>query len=263
MLVRFEKCNDCCVWMNAGVLSYKRCDRNFDCEHCPLDSVLQREFPRAAGRAEDMLRSVRVPIAAEIPEEVATLLKPYSSVSLHTEYRYTPGQLWVQQLPGGYFRVGIDAYLLRILPKNADIITLAAESDTEMENPFGWIYLGGCTVPLLSPFRGSIVRRNGSFGKVTNDIRTSPYERGWLAVIKSDETAGEHSPLASVDEAERHIQSMMTEFMDSAAQALLQPPLPGICLNDGGQPVEDLEMAFGDDSYQQFIVEKLNAWRKT
>ncbi|MFL6213965.1 MAG: hypothetical protein ACJ74J_08740 [Blastocatellia bacterium] len=29
-----------CVWMQAGVVGYKLCDRQFDCEHCPFDLAL-------------------------------------------------------------------------------------------------------------------------------------------------------------------------------------------------------------------------------
>jgi hypothetical protein len=29
-----------CIWMSAGVLSYRLCDRAFDCEHCLLDKAL-------------------------------------------------------------------------------------------------------------------------------------------------------------------------------------------------------------------------------
>jgi hypothetical protein len=30
----------CCVWMDAGVVNYKLCDRGFDCDRCPLDQAL-------------------------------------------------------------------------------------------------------------------------------------------------------------------------------------------------------------------------------
>lgn len=30
-----------CIWMVAGVLSYKLCNRAFQCDSCPLDRVLQ------------------------------------------------------------------------------------------------------------------------------------------------------------------------------------------------------------------------------
>jgi len=31
-----------CVWMDAGVVNYKLCDRAFDCDRCPLDQALHR-----------------------------------------------------------------------------------------------------------------------------------------------------------------------------------------------------------------------------
>lgn len=43
-----------CVWMRAGVIRFWLCDRNFDCDHCPLDAALRgsrqamrRELPAA------------------------------------------------------------------------------------------------------------------------------------------------------------------------------------------------------------------------
>jgi hypothetical protein len=30
-----------CVWMLAGVVSYRLCNRAFDCDHCPLDRALR------------------------------------------------------------------------------------------------------------------------------------------------------------------------------------------------------------------------------
>ncbi|MCB9247743.1 MAG: hypothetical protein H6613_03995 [Ignavibacteriales bacterium] len=30
-----------CVWMTSGVIDYKLCDNNFDCENCPFDKVIR------------------------------------------------------------------------------------------------------------------------------------------------------------------------------------------------------------------------------
>ena len=30
-----------CIWMNSGVIDYKLCDHNFDCENCPFDKVIR------------------------------------------------------------------------------------------------------------------------------------------------------------------------------------------------------------------------------
>lgn len=34
-----------CIWMSAGLLSYRLCDREYDCEHCPLDAALRGAPP--------------------------------------------------------------------------------------------------------------------------------------------------------------------------------------------------------------------------
>jgi hypothetical protein len=35
-----------CVWMRAGVIRFWLCDRDFDCENCPLDAALRGTRPR-------------------------------------------------------------------------------------------------------------------------------------------------------------------------------------------------------------------------
>ena len=30
-----------CLWMAAGVINYRLCDRQFDCDRCPLDAALR------------------------------------------------------------------------------------------------------------------------------------------------------------------------------------------------------------------------------
>jgi len=34
-----------CVWMEARVISFWLCNRDFDCEHCPLDAALRGGSP--------------------------------------------------------------------------------------------------------------------------------------------------------------------------------------------------------------------------
>jgi glycine cleavage system H lipoate-binding protein len=47
-----------CVWMEAGVVSYKLCDNNYDCSTCAYDHALQERVARHKDKA------VREPIAA-------------------------------------------------------------------------------------------------------------------------------------------------------------------------------------------------------
>jgi len=37
-----------CIWMQAGVIRFWLCDRDYDCQNCPLDAALRapRQVPR-------------------------------------------------------------------------------------------------------------------------------------------------------------------------------------------------------------------------
>jgi hypothetical protein len=49
-----------CLWMLSGVLNYRLCDRDFDCEHCPLDRALRGiETAVESESAEERLSSDR------------------------------------------------------------------------------------------------------------------------------------------------------------------------------------------------------------
>jgi hypothetical protein len=39
-----------CVWMSAGLVAYKLCDRGFECESCPFDQAMRGELPPGPAR---------------------------------------------------------------------------------------------------------------------------------------------------------------------------------------------------------------------
>ena len=41
-----------CIWMTAGVISYKLCPLNFNCEECEFDAAMQRQKYRSEGPEE-------------------------------------------------------------------------------------------------------------------------------------------------------------------------------------------------------------------
>ncbi len=44
-----------CVWMEAGVVSYKLCDNNFDCPTCTYDQAMQTKVAREREKSMERL----------------------------------------------------------------------------------------------------------------------------------------------------------------------------------------------------------------
>ena len=57
-----------CVWMEAGVVSYKLCDNNFDCPTCSYDHAMQAKVEREREKmAAQQLAAKRPPISFRPP----------------------------------------------------------------------------------------------------------------------------------------------------------------------------------------------------
>ena len=86
-----------CVWMSAGLLTYKLCDRDFDCDHCPLDAALR-------GRHRDS-------------DGVVPLSGPsLSDMLFPADLLYSAGHCWVGRMSnGGKLRCGLDAFAAALI----------------------------------------------------------------------------------------------------------------------------------------------------
>ncbi|MDH3284704.1 MAG: hypothetical protein OEQ13_08180, partial [Acidobacteriota bacterium] len=67
-----------CIWMSAGLVAYRLCDRDFDCEHCPLDAGLRGGAP-----------SLGTPVPADAAENDVQVVFP-------PDRSYTEGHLWLR-----------------------------------------------------------------------------------------------------------------------------------------------------------------------
>ena len=40
----FQVLEDACIWMKAGIVSFRQCDNVYDCQNCPFDKGMQRSM---------------------------------------------------------------------------------------------------------------------------------------------------------------------------------------------------------------------------
>ena len=41
----YDKSKNLCIWMTAGVISYKLCPFNYDCDNCDFDQIMRWQEP--------------------------------------------------------------------------------------------------------------------------------------------------------------------------------------------------------------------------
>lgn len=191
-----------CVWMCAGLISYRLCSRDFDCEHCPLDAALRGESS-SRGNVVAMLQHAR------------------NSDTVPGDRLYSAGHEWLQQSADepDVWRVGIDAFAAAIIG-SADSISfdgtrlLHQRGDTvcTIDAGVGQVYVG-------APIAGRLVRTNDALQQSAAELVQDPYENGWLFEV------GAHEPglddLSSPKEARARMHMDVRRFRRSVAFHLL------------------------------------------
>lgn len=152
--------NQPCWWMVAGVVDYKLCDRNFDCEHCPFDLILQ------SGSQQTEEKSTATPRGV------------IESVFYH------PAHLWVRVEDRGNVRVGLDDFAQRILGRVYSV-SLPHEGLRIETGKYCWsvTHKAGETL-LLAPITGVILEVNWKLNQSPSLLNRDPYGAGWAFVVK-------------------------------------------------------------------------------
>lgn len=156
-----------CVWMDAGLLAYRLCDRGFDCEHCPLDAAMS-----GAWRAVDRLEH-RLP-----PSTCPTTTFP-------DDRRYAPGHTWARLMDErqGRVRIGIDGFAAPIIREPLNLHAGIGPDERRADELLGSIEIEEGQVPILSPLSGRLELWNPRLDTDPGLLARDPYGSGWLAEL--------------------------------------------------------------------------------
>ncbi len=247
-----------CVLMTAGLISYRLCNRNYDCEHCPLYQAF-REGCVAEQCPEDVRERslyLHLNLGREIARvgyddpRLATLLKPYERMTLRRRLFYAPGHAWVDMRTLTQARVGADDFLALTLPQVDAIIPPAEGQTVKRGEPLVGFVVRGEWLPLVSPLSGTVIKINAKVLTNPSLLHRDPYGEGWLVEIQS-------SDLATVARELRYDEDSVALFRQDAealfseiADALVGPEVPvGVVSQDGGQPAATPAEALGARRY--------------
>lgn len=223
-----------CVWMTAGILSYQLCDRELDCDHCPLDSAI-RTLPE-----RPMTEQRQAAASANTSER--KMLSP--------GYLYSRKHCWIKSNNGNTVRVGIEPLFSSML-LNAKTVVLPSIGDRLQANKVcSWVVLEGGTLAISSPLDGDVIRTNAALVDQSNDIHDDPFERGWLFELSTTDDIFNLSSLLRIAEADRCFSEDERRFQSLVNVELKKHhSTAGATLADGGKPIHDVAMMLGPEKY--------------
>lgn len=250
-----------CVWMLAGVVAYKLCDRQYECDDCPFDLALRESVPAQVHRASAVM-------AAPVPSRlsVVTARNQATDSFLVQGYElagalfYDAGHAWARIEEGGMVRVGLDDFGQRLAGR-IYAVSLPEPGAHVVRGSASWSIahrVGETT--LAAPVTGVVQQVNEKLALNPSLLNRSPYGQGWAMVIQPEHLVeslehlyyGEHAEQWYEREIERLFQEL-TNVMASSR------PDVGVTLQDGGSRIDDVARAISARQCQQIIDTFLSA----
>lgn len=156
-----------CVWMDAGLLAYRLCDRGFDCEHCPLDAAMSGACP-AVDRLERRLPASTCP-----------------TTTFPDDRRYSRGHTWARLIDAreGRVRIGIDGFAAPIIRLSLDLHPAVGSSERQADDLLGSIEIEEGQIPVATPLGGTVAGWNPALAESPSLVASDPYGSGWLAEL--------------------------------------------------------------------------------
>lgn len=164
-----------CIWMMTGLISYKLCDRDYQCELCPFDQALKNE----EGGGADFQESG--------DNWMEGSLKGDPSARINASVFYHPDHYWVKVEDPENVRVGIDDLLAQLMTAITVVILPQVGSLAGRGECCAHIIQEDYILPVASPLSGSIQEINPRLQKEPNLITDDPRGAGWLILIKPDD----------------------------------------------------------------------------
>lgn len=209
-----------CLWMQAGIVDFKNCNNYHDCTTCKYDLGMQKQIAKgkqtswqdAMRLRPDMDRVCRHSLTNRIGsricaynyecsacdfdqffEDVWTMktktlpfeVQNVKGFDVPVGYYFHNGHAWARIESGGYIRIGLDDFALKLLGK-ADALDLPLMGKELDMGKAGWgLRRKDNQADVLSPVGGVIMEVNSRVRENPEITNREPYGEGWLFVVRT------------------------------------------------------------------------------
>jgi glycine cleavage system H lipoate-binding protein len=245
-----------CIWMVAGVVNYKLCDRNFDCENCEFDRIMQGIVPNKKKCDDNIENSKSSPV--ESNEKISNWIQEYFSslftgCKFYLDHVYQSDYFWCQKEDDDCILIGLDKLVLKMVSPVDRLILPEAGDSFHKGQLMAWIFRKGKTIPLHAPISGEVTEINPEF-IILGFEHVIENDKYLFKMMKKDisyQIQNKYSEMAGLQHYMKKV-SLLKNLLQDSLQGLI-PAEIGETLADGGNIQIDLEKIIGTKNFEKFL----------
>ena len=248
-----------CVWMEAGVVSYKLCNYQYECETCPFDQVLKKRA-HAAGAFDECFDKKSVPNAiGELAlglesSDLDKIFQDMCDIKIKGNLFYHPGHTWVDVENPNSVKLGLDGFAGKFLLGIRMAILPTVQNSIDREQVCCWIVEEQGTLPIMAPLTGSVIAVNHRLSKEPSLINRSPYEEGWLMKIEPENLHQDLKHLYGEKDILPHFICDLEKLKGEVESLVMEDRKElGPTLCDGGKTLDQIRDMIGPKRYFELL----------
>ncbi len=180
-------------------------------------------------------------------------------------YFFGRGHTWVELLPDGLTRVGLDDFVQKILGPVSGVELIPANTVVQKGDKLFTLRQGGKEVSFRAPISGRVVAINDDLAHSPGVVRQEPYKGGWVLMIEPTNLAADIKQLSIGNEAAlwlkeeiKRFRNFITAQTEALASSGATAPA-GVTLMDGGTPVNDVMEHSSQEIWRRFETDFLGS----
>lgn len=180
-------------------------------------------------------------------------------------YFFGKGHTWVELLPDGLTRIGLDDFVQKILGPVSEVGFVPVNTVVSKGDKLFTVKQDGKQMSFRAPISGKVVAFNDDLTHSPAVVRKEPYKGGWVILVEPTNLAAEIKQLSIGNEAALWLKEEIKRFRNfitaqTASLAAAGSPVPAsVTLMDGGIPVNDVMEHSPQEIWQKFESDFLGA----
>lgn len=251
-----------CVWMSAGLLTYKLCKYDLQCERCPLDRELRNlpqtpsSDPAASQDGKEICAEETGPTPPREKEKPREefLGEDLALSDIKGSLFYHPGHTWVKVEKVDEVRVGLDCFLRRIVGNvKVIVLPLPGRRCRRGENLCS-IILDEGILHIVFPVSGSILSVNQKLRDEPDLAINDPLGDGFLLTLKPKNLQRDQKYLffgeAALSWYQKEWERLKTAVISEVHHGHERI---GMTMQDGGIKLRDIKTLVDPERYIQLV----------
>lgn len=231
-----------CVWMTTGLITYKLCVRNYDCEACIFDQVMRDEMG-----VQNSRQASEAAMVAELRQKETA---PRATAALF----YHQNHCWVNVEHPDQARLGMDDILAKLVSRIKTVALPQEGAIVTQGQCFAHIIQETHILQLIAPLSGTVLTANPRLKKDPQLLANDPWDEGWLVTIQPENLEHDLKSLLFGRKAQAWLQNKEQVVAKASAAMLNQNSgLLGPTLQDGGEQIAGFVDLLSSEQLEQLI----------